>query len=318
MTRIKATLPIFALVVLAAALFTACTFAGETLSVKVDGKDLVTYQAKPLSNPVGGDKFKGSNFIHPLKTPSGFTVTEANPKSHHQHHFGLWWPWKYVVVDGRKVLCWELQKEDGLIQAKQSQPTADGFTSKSVYIDRKAPGGPKTIINETLAVKVSKLVATPAKGYTLDLTITHEVVGDKPLEILKYRYSGFAIRGTDKWAQYKTTVLTSEGKLDQGPKVKGKGDVTNFTRGKWVRVEGPGDTGPAGFVMMSHPANHDHPEKLRTWGNREIFINFNTVQDKSWIFEPGKKYTRNYRLFVYDGKVTAEQAEALWKKYAEK
>jgi len=63
------------------------------ITVAVDGRKLVGYQAKPLSKPNGGDKFKGSNFIHPLKTPSGFTLTAANPRSHHHHHFGLWWPW---------------------------------------------------------------------------------------------------------------------------------------------------------------------------------------------------------------------------------
>jgi len=301
-------------------LVSICVADEGTIHVSVDGRKLVGYQAKPLRNPAGGEKFKGSNFVHPLKTPSGFTMSAANPKTHHHHHFGLWWPWKYVVVEGgRKVLCWELQKGDGLIEAKEGKLTEDGFTAKSVYIDRKAPGGPKTLIHETVHAKVSGLVKEPASGYWLDLEIIHEVAGDKPLEILKYRYSGFSIRATEKWAGHKATVLTSEGILDEvkDPKqAKGKKtDRTNFTRAKWVRIEGPGDKGPVGMVMMSHTTNHDHPEKLRTWGSREIFVNFNTVQDKSWTFEPGKKYTRKYRVFVYDGTVTAKQAEALWKQY---
>ena len=52
---------------------------GETMSIQIDGNDLVTYQAFPMSNPLGGEKFKGSNFIHPLKTPSGFTLTNSQP-----------------------------------------------------------------------------------------------------------------------------------------------------------------------------------------------------------------------------------------------
>ena len=39
---------------------------------------LMKYQDAPLENPKGGEKFKVSNFIHPLKTPSGFTVTASN------------------------------------------------------------------------------------------------------------------------------------------------------------------------------------------------------------------------------------------------
>lgn len=285
--------------------------ANETLSVKVDGKDLIIYQAQPMTSPKGGDKFSGSNFIHPLKTPSGFVVTDLQPNDH-LHHFGLWWPWKYVVTEGRKVLCWELQQGEGIVEAKESNLTDKGFTAKSIYIDRKAPGGPKTLINETVNANVSKITDTPANGYFLDLEIIHEVMGDKPLDILKYRYSGFCIRGTSEWNKDNSIVLTSEGK-----------DYTesNFTRAKWVLIEGATENGKTGgVVMMSSPDNHAHPEKLRTWDhkthNGAIFVNFNPVQDESWTFEPGKKYIRNYRVFVYDGNVSDEKAEEMWKQYA--
>ncbi len=286
--------------------------ANETLSVKVDGKELISYQAKPMSEPNGGDKFKGSNFFHPIKTPSGFAVTDLQPKDH-LHHFGLWWPWKYVATEGRKVLCWELQKGDGIIEAKESKLTKDGFTAKSVYIDRKAPDGPKILINETLNATVSKIIDKPANGYFLDLEIIHEVVGDKPLEVTKHRYSGFCLRGTHAWNNDNSTVLTSEGK-----------DYTksNFTKAKWVRVEGATENdNTGGVVMMSRPDNHAHPEKLRTWDpkthNGAIFVNFNPVKDKSLTIQPKKKHIRHYRLFIYDGKISSEQAEKLWKDYSE-
>ena len=69
--------------------------------------------------------------------------------------------------------------------------------------------------------------------------------------------------------------------------------------------------------MMAHKDNRDAPELLRTWDSKQhngaVFINFNPVQKKSWTFEPGKEYTRRYKLFVYDGTVTKEQCEELWK-----
>ncbi len=284
------------------------------VTIPVDGQELLGYQAVPLKNPAGGEQFKGSNYFHPLKTPSGFTVTAANPSNHHHHHFGLWWPWKFIrVEDGREVLCWELQHGDGIVEAKNSELTENGLTATSVYTDRKAPGGPRTILNETMYATVSDIVPTPSSGYFLDLKITNEVAGDQALEIMKYRYSGLTIRGTDEWADHKASVLTSEGNFDQGGKDEKK--TTNFTRAKWVRIEGPGETDTAGVIIMSHPSNYNHPEKLRTWGNREIFINFNPVQDEPWIFEPGKKYVRNYRVFIYDGTVTANQADTLWEQY---
>ena len=61
------------------------------------------------------------------------------------------------------------------------------------------------------------------------------------------------------------------------------------------------------------------PELLRTWDpkthNGAIFVNFNTVQDKPWVFEPGGKYARNYRVFVYDGHLSTQDAERLWQAY---
>ena len=282
-----------------------------TLKVKVEGSELVSYQAKPMTNPQGGSKFKGSNFFHPLKTPSGFVVTDSQP-SDHRHHFGLWWPWKYLEIEGRQVLCWELQQNDGIIEAKESSATPGGFTAKSVYVDRQAPGGPRTLINETLNVEISKIDDSPARGYNLDLEIIHEVAVDKPITVSKYRYSGFSLRGAAKWKSSNSTVLTSEGK-DR--------NTSTFSRAKWVRVEGEAENdNKAGVLLMSCPANHDHPERLRTWGSKQrngaVFINFNSVQEKSWVFEPVRKYTRNFRVFVYDGTLSTEQAEELWKQYS--
>jgi hypothetical protein len=288
-----------------------CNASDETLlRVKVNDKELIGYQAKPLLKPKGGSQFNGSNFIHPLKTPSGFVVTEIQPADH-LHHFGLWWPWKYLEFEGRKVLCWELQEGDGFVQAQKSSITSEGFTATSIYVDRKAPGGPQILINETLNVKISKLVENPVMGYSLDLEIIHELAVDKPITVLKYRYSGFAFRGTSNWNKDNSSVLTSEDK---------NYDTSNFTRAKWVRVEGSTEEGQtAGVLLMSCSQNHNHPELLRTWNSSThdglIFVNFNSVQNASWIFEPGKKYTRHFRVFVYDGTLSAEQAKVMWDLY---
>ncbi len=217
-----------------------------------------------------------------------------------------------IETEGRKVLCWELQKEDGIIQAQGSKATTDGFTGTSIYVDRKNPDGPKTLLNETVNVKLSNITDKPVRGYNLDLEIIHEVAVDKPITVTKYRYSGFALRGTHTWNKDNSFVLTSEGK---------DYDASNFTRARWIQVEGDADNSrKAGILMMSRPDNQDHPELLRTWNkkthNGAIFINFNTVQAQSWVFEPGNKYARNFRVFVYDGTLSAEEAEKMWKKYS--
>ena len=287
------------------------TLANEdTLAVKVGENGLISYQAIPMTNSKGGSKFLGSDFIHPLKTPSGFVVTGMQPDDH-LHHFGLWWPWKYIEVDGRKILCWELQKGDGIIQAQGGQITADGFSSKSIYVDRKCSTGHRTVLNETLKTKVSKIIEKPVKGYNLDLEIIHESAGKK-VTVTKYRYSGFCLRGTPAWNKSTCSVVTSAGKTYA---------ESNFTRAKWVKIEGDANNGnKAGILMMSHPENRDHPELLRTWNPKmqdgAVFVNFNTVQETPWEFLPGKKYIRNFRVFVYDGSMTTEDAEKMWQSYS--
>lgn len=284
----------------------------EQLVVQVEGRDLVTYQAQPMSAPKGGDKFRASDFLHPLKTPAGFCVTDLQPDDH-LHHMGLWWPWKHVEVDGRSVRCWELQAEDGIVQTQDARKTPDGFIAHSIYLDRKAPGGPTTLLNETIQAKVSKILNTPANGYNLDLTIVEEAASGKTLTITTYNYSGFTLRGSPYWNSTNSTVLTSEGiGYDQA----------NNTRARWVRVEGATPEGKtAGLVMMSHSSNQEHPEWLRTWSPKinhgAVFVNFNTVQKTPWVLEPGKKYSRNFRVFVYDGKVSSEEAEKLWQAYTQ-
>ena len=220
--------------------------AAERQPIPVDGRELVYYQAEPLSQPKGGDMFKGSDFIHPLKTPSGFVLTEIQPDDHH-HHFGLWWPWKYVETGGRKILCWELQEGDGLIQARETRPTEHGLIAESDYIDRQAPGGPRTVLRETATMTASAMVDEPAAGYFLDVEILHRTAGDQPVVVTPYRYSGFALRGAASWNKDNSTILTSEG-MDR--------DKANFTHARWVRVEGDtGAGGQAGILLMSRPDN---------------------------------------------------------------
>ncbi len=278
--------------------------------LSVESKDLAFYQAEPLSEPLGGEKFKGSNFIHPLKTSSGFVVSQSQPADHY-HHFGLWWPWKYVEVEGRQILCWELQGGEGLIEAADYETIDGGIVARSIYYDRKAPGGRTRILEERSRITTSDITDAPARGYFLDLEISEKTLGGKTVTVSSYRYSGFSIRATEFWDKDNSTILTSEGK-DR--------DSANFSRARWVLVQGDSSKGErAGFLMMSDRENRSHPEKLRTWDTQEngaVFVNFNTVYDEDWEFVPGNEYTRKYRLYVFDGEITHEEAEALWSEYA--
>ncbi|ADE53981.1 PmoA family protein [Coraliomargarita akajimensis] len=279
----------------------------ETASIDVDGQALVTYQALPMTDHYKGAAFQGSNFIHPLKTPSGFVLTESAPTTDHPHHFGLWWPWKHIEVEGRQILCWELQKGDGIVEARGAKQLPNGLIGESVYVDRKAPEGPVIRLLETTCMTVSEIIETPANGYFLDMEIEQRCAADEPITVTPYRYSGYSIRCTPAWWDANSSVLTSEG-------VKRVG--SNMSRARWVRIEGvAGEGETAGLLMLSHPQNPDFPEKLRTWEKGRVFVNFNSVAEKPLHYEPGRVYVRKYRLFAYDGELSAEEAEGLWLAY---
>ncbi|MGC6423458.1 MAG: PmoA family protein [Lentimonas sp.] len=283
-----------------------------SVAIQLDGKTVGYYQSKPMENPLGGDKFGGSNFIHPLKTLSGFVISDFQP-SDHKHHFGLWWPWKYVQLGERKILFWELQNGDGIVQSTGITETEDGFIATADYLDRKHPNGPTVILEETTLIETSVSKDAPAFGYFLNMEVTHRVVGEEALTATVYRYSGYSIRATSAWHRDNSVILTSEG---------AERYTANGSQARWVLSQGDTDTGgKAGFLMMAHSKNRNFPEKIRTWDkwhNGAVFVNFNPVMEKPWVFEPGEEYTRRYSLFIFDGELTIEEAEEIWNQYTQK
>jgi len=281
--------------------------------------ELLRYQITPMRNARGGERFPVSSFIHPLRTPSGFVLTEIQPDDH-LHHLGVWWPWKFLSVEGKQFNGWEMQEGQGVVRGIEVREHHAGnvcasFTAISRVIDRKNYSQERVILNEEAEVRVWPARVNKLNGYFLDITLTHTPAVDQPVQVVNYRYSGFSIRGPKGWNRHNSTILTSEGKTR---------DDSNATPARWVRVEGETGSetadGKAGWIMMFHPDNENHPEKLRTWDSRNhdgaIFINVNPVQDKPLTIQPNQPHIRRYRLFVYDGQMEPSTAEALWRDYA--
>lgn len=127
-----------------------------------------------------------------------------------------------------------------------------------------------------------------------------------------YRYQGFSIRATEKWNDETARLLTSEGK----DKSNGNG-----TRARWCDVSGVSDFGNSGILFMTHPQNYNFPEQLRIWptgmneGKENVYLNFNPAQEQDWVLHPGKGYTLNYRMIVYDGELSTKTMETYWQDY---
>lgn len=284
---------------------------GETdgrIEAKLDGKAVFAWQAQPLAKPAGGEKFKGSAFLHPLRTPSGFEWTAIQPADH-LHHFGLWWPWKYIEVDGAKYNIWEIQEGQGgnFARSVKTLPSAADkpqweFINETVI---KKPGAaPLTAIQESAQVGLT----VTGDSQILDISIRQKAAAS-PVKIVEYRYSGFSWRGPLSWNKDNSTMTTSEG--------KGR-DNANGTPARWVVVSGPAPNGSASVLMMTAA---ETPGKVRVWDSKaqggNPFVNFNPVMEKPLPLDEAHPAVSNrkYRVIAADRVIDAAAAESAWKKW---
>jgi len=280
------------------------------------GQTAFSWRTNPLVSPVGGLQFAGSAFFHPLRTPSGFELTTIQP-SDHLHHFGLWWPWKYIELNGVKHNTWEIQENQGAHMAKSAKllSSENGVLTwqlSNQTIIKSSASEPVAAINETAVIRFQ---SEGRERHVLDIDIRQQAVG-APVRIVKYRYSGFSWRGTSVWNKDNSAMLTSSGK---------NRDNANGTPARWVLVSGDSPNGKATMLMMSAADEiAGAEEKIRVWDSKMMngapFVNFNPVMDDSLLLEAGNKAVshRKYRIIAADHLMDAAAAEAAWRKWMSK
>ncbi|MDO9552127.1 PmoA family protein [Rhodonellum sp.] len=279
---------------------------------------LLTYQTAAAGVP-GGVKpeFKKSGFIHPLNSPSGQKLTRIQPPDHY-HHYGIWGPWTKTTIQGREVDFWNLGDGKGRVDfdriiSKQENPEFAELVVRQKHMDLLAPNGPQLAIEEDLGIRVWN---KKNNRYIVDYTTTISTPLASSVMLDAYRYGGgIGFRATEMWDHTNSTVLTSEGHDRK---------AADGSFAKWVIIEGVSSdaSGKSGILFLSHPQNRSHPEPMRVWpedaneGKENVFIEFCPIRHESWEILPGKKYTLNYRMVVFDGSLTAGEAEAYWKAFS--
>jgi len=284
------------------------------LTLMAGDNKLLSYQYETMLPPEGvNEVFKRSGFIHPLRSPKGHVLTRIQPPDHY-HHYGVWNPWTHVQYDGDTIDFWNLNRRQGTVKFNGfvSIVGGDVFGEYAAVHDHVAYKNG----NENLAIREIQTVRVYAPQtpdyYIADITV-HMNCPDKPVRLLEYRYGGMGWRATEQWTKENSRVLTSEGKTRK------EADGSNA---RWCIVEGTVGGENAGVVMMSYPANYNHPEPLRIWpenANRnrgDMFANFSPTKNMDWPLEPGKNYVLRYRFIMFDGKFDKEKAEAAWHYFA--
>lgn len=288
--------------------------AEESGRIEIRDKDRLAFawQTAPLTDPAGGEKFAASAFVHPLRTPGGFECTSIQP-SDHLHHLGLWWPWKFVEVGGKKFNTWEIQEGQGAHVARRvetisrdSKKAEWEFQNETVIKPQGAE--PLVAIHESAHM----VLTLGADATILDLSLQQKAAAG-PVTITAYRYSGFSWRGPASWNKDNSTMTSSGG--------KGRDDA-NGTPARWVMVSGPTPQGTATVLIMSAAEKQAVTlEKLRVWDSKmhggTPFVNFNPVMNMPLPLDDAHPAVshRRYRVIAADRTIDANAAETEWKKW---
>lgn len=288
------------------------------IDFKASGQLLLTYQTAKAEVPAGVKaEFSKSGFIHPLLSPSGQVLTRIQPPDHY-HHYGIWGPWTKTTIEGREVDFWNLGDGKGRVDFEKviSKKTTAEYCELVVrqnHIDLLAAKGPQLALEEDLTIRVWN---QEGDRYLVDYTSTISTPLKSSVMLEAYRYGGgIGFRATEKWDHTNSTILTSEGNDRKS---------ADGTFAKWLIVEGESSapSGQSGILFLSHPDNRSHPEPMRVWpedsneGKENVFIEFCPIRHESWEILPGKKYTLHYRMVVFDGNLTATEAEEYWKTFS--
>lgn len=292
---------------------------GESLRMKKGDRPMLEYRYAPKEVPEGVDEvYSRSGYIHPLWSPAGEVLTRIQPPDHY-HHYGIWNPWTRTEFEGREIDFWNLAKEQGTVRSNQVVERIEGevfggFEAIHNHVDFTAPSGEKVPLKETWKVK-SWNVGSERDVWLVDFTSVLRPATQDTFTIKEYRYQGFSLRATAKWNDDTSSILTSQG--------YDKSDA-NGTRARWMDVHGvsQADEGTSGILFMTSPTNFNYPEQLRIWptgmndGEENVYVNFNPAQDRDWVLAPGSSYSLDYRMLVYDGEITKEQANRYWRDFA--
>ncbi len=289
------------------------------LKLKFGDQSLIHYRYKMKSPPEGVDQlYQKSGYIHPVISPKGDTLTRIQPPDHY-HHYGIWGPWTRTRIDDVGVDFWNLKDSQGTVLFKSfnniySGNVYGGFNAHQEHFNLTQKSGTQLALNENLMVKVWK--NNNPDHYFIDYTSSFSSPLENGILFEAYRYGGgLGFRFKEQWNKDNCEVITSEGKN------RAEADGTSA---RWCIVYGDASDGEdsTGVLFMSHPNNQSHPEPMRVWplnankGRGDIFFEFCPIRFKEWKIEHQQTYELNYRMLVFDGKITPEEAEKYWEAFA--
>jgi hypothetical protein len=288
----------------------------KALVVKKNGLDLWQYNQGLALPPEGvAQAYARSGFVHPMRTPEGLSLTRIQPSDHY-HHYGLWNPWTRVAYKNDTIDFWNLNDKQGTVRFanfinRTSGPVYADYKVLHEHVVLKDRIEPEVAFSEMQGVRIFAEKEND-EYYLADISILLNTNPNDSIVLQEYRYGSLGWRATELWDRYNSEVITSEG-LDR--------KSADGSLARWCIVQGELGDKYGAVVMMSFPANFNHPEPLRIWpediyDRGDMYANFAPTKNKDWVLDAGKAYQLNYRFLVSSKKVSPEEAEEAWKQFA--
>lgn len=288
----------------------------KALVVKKNGLDLWQYNQGLALPPEGvAQAYARSGFVHPMRTPEGLSLTRIQPSDHY-HHYGLWNPWTRVAYKNDTIDFWNLNEKQGTVRFanfinRTSGPVYADYKVLHEHVVLKDRIEPEVAFSEIQGVRIFAEKEND-EYYLADISILLNTNPNDSIVLQEYRYGSLGWRATELWDRYNSEVITSEG-LDR--------KSADGSLARWCIVQGELGDKYGAVVMMSFPANFNHPEPLRIWpediyDRGDMYANFAPTKNKDWVLDAGKAYQLNYRFLVSSKKVSPEEAEEAWKQFA--
>ena len=268
-----------------------------------NGKPVFFYQKLPKTS---ANKYICNNYIHPLYSLKGDTITEEFPPDH-LFHRGVFWAWHQLYINNQSI-------GDGWVLENISQEVVDirsDLRNSMAKFDLKVlwksslflSGNP--FIEENTTIVVNALESDIRKiDFKISLKALTEGVQIGGSDDVK-GYGGFCIR--TKLPD--NLVFTSE----NGPV---KPQNLQLEAGPWMDFSGDFKTGnETGVTILCHPSTPNYPAP---W----ILRQKTSMQN---IVFPGRERTNvsmdkplvlRYRLIIHDGNASSLNISKLQEEYA--
>jgi hypothetical protein len=284
----------------------------DGVELAIDGRLVAGYRTQPsvtLDGPPARGVGRGG-YLHPLRTPSGRTVTDGDP-SRHPEQRGLWSAWGSTRVANRRPDFWHTAIGTGAVEFEGvlrtwSGPVVGGFQARHRAVDRTVRP-PLTAETETWQVTLPALGRVGPPHRVIDLAIRHEVVLAQPIVVAAAAYGGLGLRGPETWdGTTGMAIVTSEG----------RGRTTaSRTRARWIAAVGRVGGVNAGVAILDHPDNVRHPAPVFV-DVGQPFLSLAPMQVGALTLTPGQDVVQRYRIVTFDGFPDRAWLERLWQAYA--